>query len=156
MPLHLLRCSAASESKFPVISIKRNVQFLPKAPVSTSYLQTLLYQLAIRSEASRASLSACFCSGLHSNSVSNCCLCELGLIKILSEECNITENQKIQLSLGFLVSGRVSKNSHLFPTVWSISLVSPGNIIPQNLTHWDYHIVQLCLSTRHYLSVWKT
>lgn len=117
MPQHLVRCSAAPVSKFPVTSIKSNVQFLPKAPVSASSLQTLLYQLAIRSDASRASFTACVCSGLHSNSVSFRCLCELGLIKILSEECNFTENQNIQLSLGFLVSGRVSKNSHLFPTV---------------------------------------
>lgn len=53
--------------QIPVISIKYNIQLIPKAPVSTSYLQTLLNQAAIWLEGSSCSFSVWFYTGFHSN-----------------------------------------------------------------------------------------
>lgn len=54
---------AAFEHKSLVISAEHNIQFLLMSPMNTSYLQTILNQLAIHWEVSSGSFSVCFCSG---------------------------------------------------------------------------------------------
>lgn len=108
-PLHLWRWSTVFEFKSPVILLSTTSSFC-QGFSEHIYLQTLLNQLATGSEGSSGTFSAWFRSGLHSNTVSFWCLCELGLTESLSRKCVFTKPQKIHLSFGLLFGSRVSKD----------------------------------------------
>ena len=70
-----------------------SVQYPVSARGASEYiLEILLNQLAIRSEGSSGTFSAQICSGLHTNTFSFWCLCELGLIESLSGEYTFSQN----------------------------------------------------------------